>query len=282
MDFDSYVQKFYKAIETHNQFFPGEKLLGLETYKNISKQEVSEREIDNVSDLANKYIYEIIDVCKRVNPLGFVCRCHFLAEILRVFYLSRGLSPQDFSYTVGDVFFENQSIYKSSVDIVRGLIAEGPDSKSELKCHCWLTYKNKIIIDPALQFHLNERGLIPLEKQSLVYVLGNGYDSISYAFTNGQERKIGDFLRYEPYLVDNDFYFRVEDFTPEYQLLAQKLKIDSNTYEKIMASQKRVSEKHSSVQERFFETLKNGEPGRNDPCWCGSGIKYKKCHGKLL
>ena len=20
------------------------------------------------------------------------------------------------------------------------------------------------------------------------------------------------------------------------------------------------------------------EPGRNDPCWCGSGRKYKKCH----
>jgi uncharacterized protein YecA (UPF0149 family) len=20
-------------------------------------------------------------------------------------------------------------------------------------------------------------------------------------------------------------------------------------------------------------------PGRNDPCWCGSGKKYKKCHG---
>jgi uncharacterized protein YecA (UPF0149 family) len=19
--------------------------------------------------------------------------------------------------------------------------------------------------------------------------------------------------------------------------------------------------------------------GRNDPCWCGSGQKYKKCHG---
>ncbi|MBZ0158104.1 MAG: SEC-C domain-containing protein [Alphaproteobacteria bacterium] len=19
-------------------------------------------------------------------------------------------------------------------------------------------------------------------------------------------------------------------------------------------------------------------PGRNEPCWCGSGIKYKKCH----
>jgi preprotein translocase subunit SecA len=25
----------------------------------------------------------------------------------------------------------------------------------------------------------------------------------------------------------------------------------------------------------------NGKvPGRNDPCWCGSGQKFKKCHGK--
>ncbi|MGH2669853.1 MAG: SEC-C metal-binding domain-containing protein, partial [bacterium] len=22
------------------------------------------------------------------------------------------------------------------------------------------------------------------------------------------------------------------------------------------------------------------KPGRNDPCWCGSGKKYKKCHGR--
>ena len=25
---------------------------------------------------------------------------------------------------------------------------------------------------------------------------------------------------------------------------------------------------------------KNGEIGRNDPCPCGSGKKYKRCHGK--
>ena len=24
---------------------------------------------------------------------------------------------------------------------------------------------------------------------------------------------------------------------------------------------------------------KESKPGRNDPCWCGSGRKYKKCHG---
>jgi hypothetical protein len=39
----------------------------------------------------------------------------------------------------------------------------------------------------------------------------------------------------------------------------------------------------------FFESIKSyflgtGEegpfarPGRNEPCWCGSGTKYKKCH----
>ncbi len=30
------------------------------------------------------------------------------------------------------------------------------------------------------------------------------------------------------------------------------------------------------------ETARRGEPkvGRNDPCPCGSGLKYKKCHGR--
>lgn len=24
---------------------------------------------------------------------------------------------------------------------------------------------------------------------------------------------------------------------------------------------------------------RSSRPGRNDPCWCGSGRKFKKCHG---
>ncbi|HDY89741.1 MAG TPA: hypothetical protein ENH82_16705 [bacterium] len=28
--------------------------------------------------------------------------------------------------------------------------------------------------------------------------------------------------------------------------------------------------------------LKNREPGRNEPCPCKSGLKYKHCHGDLL
>jgi preprotein translocase subunit SecA len=31
------------------------------------------------------------------------------------------------------------------------------------------------------------------------------------------------------------------------------------------------------VQQRRVE--ESEQIGRNDPCWCGSGKKYKKCHG---
>jgi preprotein translocase subunit SecA len=31
------------------------------------------------------------------------------------------------------------------------------------------------------------------------------------------------------------------------------------------------------VQQRKVEAAE--QIGRNDPCWCGSGRKYKKCHG---
>jgi preprotein translocase subunit SecA len=31
------------------------------------------------------------------------------------------------------------------------------------------------------------------------------------------------------------------------------------------------------VQQRIVDEAQ--QLGRNDPCWCGSGKKYKKCHG---
>lgn len=30
---------------------------------------------------------------------------------------------------------------------------------------------------------------------------------------------------------------------------------------------------------QLFPQKKSAAPGRNDPCWCGSGQKFKKCHG---
>jgi preprotein translocase subunit SecA len=34
-----------------------------------------------------------------------------------------------------------------------------------------------------------------------------------------------------------------------------------------VATQQRIASEHEKI-------------GRNDPCWCGSGAKYKKCHGR--
>jgi preprotein translocase subunit SecA len=31
------------------------------------------------------------------------------------------------------------------------------------------------------------------------------------------------------------------------------------------------------VQQRVLS--EDQQVGRNDPCWCGSGKKFKKCHG---
>ena len=42
---------------------------------------------------------------------------------------------------------------------------------------------------------------------------------------------------------------------------------------------------HAKVLRYFAAVVRAGsirkaaEPGRNDPCPCGSGKKYKKCHG---
>jgi preprotein translocase subunit SecA len=32
------------------------------------------------------------------------------------------------------------------------------------------------------------------------------------------------------------------------------------------------------VQQRRVDDVE--QTGRNEPCWCGSGKKYKKCHGQ--
>jgi tetratricopeptide (TPR) repeat protein len=33
-----------------------------------------------------------------------------------------------------------------------------------------------------------------------------------------------------------------------------------------------------STRPQKSKTIKHPQPGRNDPCWCGSGKKYKHCH----
>ena len=45
---------------------------------------------------------------------------------------------------------------------------------------------------------------------------------------------------------------------------------------RVVAADLLVLVEHARVQRRLDE---NEKLGRNDPCWCGSGKKFKKCHG---
>lgn len=43
-----------------------------------------------------------------------------------------------------------------------------------------------------------------------------------------------------------------------------------------------LNELHTARVERLVSRVpvrRSPEPGRNDPCPCGSGLKYKRCHG---
>ena len=69
------------------------------------------------------------------------------------------------------------------------------------------------------------------------------------------------------------------------RLQTEKARLEAELAERL------VERKHLEVeQERLLserERLQGGQPaaalarpkiGRNDPCWCGSGKKYKRCH----
>jgi hypothetical protein len=51
-------------------------------------------------------------------------------------------------------------------------------------------------------------------------------------------------------------------------------------YRDHVASERRLERDAWMPQPRPAPLLegKKGKLGRNDPCWCGSGIKYKRCH----
>lgn len=40
-----------------------------------------------------------------------------------------------------------------------------------------------------------------------------------------------------------------------------------------------IFEKLGAVFSSKDEGVPQVRPGRNEPCWCGSSKKYKKCHG---
>jgi len=276
MNAASYVNDFYEAIKTHNEFFP-EEPLDLDSYRKISDEPVTERDVDHVSELANQYIHTVIEICnKTVGKKGYTSTCHFMADIHRRFLIEKGIKPEEISLTVGEVHFQQKPMYDTSKSIIKDVI---DDSSLPLKLHCWLTYKNRYIIDPALQFNMVRREILKesdLSGNSLVLALGDGYSSMTCSWANQ--------LRYEPMLIDNEFFFRTQEVPIEYLALTQEFKcLDAKAREYIEGGKRIVSDKMNYLK-RVSDSYKRAHAqrnlGRNDPCWCGSGLKFKKCHGK--
>ncbi len=69
----------------------------------------------------------------------------------------------------------------------------------------------------------------------------------------------------------------------EQKMMARGQEINSGVTTKIFDKSKtvydRMNENHSGPRSQVKNTKK---VGRNDPCPCGSGKKYKKCHGKVI
>ena len=60
--------------------------------------------------------------------------------------------------------------------------------------------------------------------------------------------------------------------------LLEKLKLD---YVTILMNLKVITEEKSSNEERVNPKPQTKKMGRNEPCFCGSGKKFKNCHGAL-
>ncbi|HPI70193.1 MAG TPA: SEC-C metal-binding domain-containing protein, partial [Tenuifilaceae bacterium] len=63
------------------------------------------------------------------------------------------------------------------------------------------------------------------------------------------------------------------------QQAGQQRKLDMSKYE---TSRTDALQAAQNTQERSREPVRvEKKVGRNDPCPCGSGKKYKNCHGKM-
>ena len=90
------------------------------------------------------------------------------------------------------------------------------------------------------------------------------FEDVEKALSSGQEKTLND-------LVERDRFKLITDTISEmewWSCFNQERKHRRRRSKKI---QKTVSGNIPVVN-------KEEKPGRNDPCWCGSGKKYKKCH----
>ena len=74
--------------------------------------------------------------------------------------------------------------------------------------------------------------------------------------------------------------YRQESYRLFKEFQANFRNLASETISKILANPITISPEQKIDSSASANALTDKKLNRNDPCWCGSGKKYKKCHGK--
>lgn len=125
-------------------------------------------------------------------------RCHAVSDgFLRTWKTTKFSEAVEISITVGNVYFNGESIYPVTKDLLRSIIARGPKLNENLNVHVWLTIENMAVLDLTI---------LPSLKRMRKYnaVLTN--DSAPLIWKEGEKSR----FRYEPLLVHNDFFSEID------------------------------------------------------------------------
>jgi len=208
-----------------------------------SKRAVLSRMIDEqIKPLAEFYVEGRTQLAD-----GVARACHLVADdFLRLYDSSPPTAElakrMPINITVGDVRYRNRSVFQVTRESVLRAVQSGRDRPHEdLRVHVWLTAPDMTVIDLSVVDYLRSKGESVTESDSKGVLIWHESTQSNFSF--------------EPILVWNDFCDHVE---PD--------------------SEYRIPD-FNAIDPQQVSVTSDTKIGRNDPCPCGSGRKYKKCCG---
>ncbi|MBL7779131.1 MAG: preprotein translocase subunit SecA [Chitinophagales bacterium] len=226
----------------------------------------------NVQQLSEKLFDEAMQLYKRKNE-------NMTASILQTFKQLQASRGETIKYVMIDVS-DGKKVVRVVADLQETLANNGKDVISRFEKSITLA-----LVDEAWKHHLRAMDDLKQEvqlasyeqKDPLVIYKKEAFNLFSEMLSN-VNREISSFL------------FKGQLPQPNQQQTAQKpVMQDKGFAKKIQESRGSVDEGNPQQHQQGEQNIPEKKPepvrvgpkvGRNDPCPCGSGKKYKQCHGK--
>lgn len=93
----------------------------------------------------------------------------------------------------------------------------------------------------------------------------------------GLIRKIGQYVRKHDSMPDFDYLMSEYNDSKHFQQILEKIDISRPDVENVVNRLLRGDVNNYETQADNPDQAKSDKVGRNDPCPCGSGLKFKKC-----